>query len=124
MPEFKIAIAEELQPGQGRTIKVSDLQIALFNVDGKFYAIDDACPHMRADLSCGVLRERTVLCGWHGWEFELETGNCLNVEWAKVRTYPVDLRNGEVFLSVEPLAVEDDEPEDEVPRIVWKSQRR
>ena len=121
MPEFKIATAEEVLPGQGRTVRVDDRQIALFNVGGKFYAMDDACPHMRADLSCGVLREKTVICGWHGWEFDLETGNCLNIEWAQVRTYPLALREGDIYLTVEPPPEEQAEPEGEVPQIVWKN---
>ena len=66
MPEFKIASTHDVAPGKGQTIRVDGRQIALFNIDGEFLAIDDACPHMRADLSCGLLEGRTVTCTWHG----------------------------------------------------------
>ena len=120
MPDFKIAAVEEVPPGQGRTIRVEGRQIALFNVDGDFYAIDDGCPHMRADLSCGVLKDRTIICGWHGWQFDLETGACLNVEWAKVRRYPLALRGQEIYLTLEPDPIPE-EAEEEVPQIIWKN---
>ena len=121
MPEFKVASTTEVAPGRGRTIRVEGRQIALFNLDGDFVAIDDACPHMRADLSCGQLEGRTVTCTWHGWQFDLDTGKCINVEWAQVRRYPVRLDGEEVYLTVEP----DPEPEEEddpCPEIVWKNQ--
>ena len=118
MPEFKIAVTGDVAPGQGRTIRVEDRQIALFNLQGDFVAIDDACPHMRADLSCGELEGRTVTCTWHGWQFDLDTGKCINVEWAKVRRYPVRLEGEDVHLTVE----SDPEPEEKpFPEIVWKN---
>jgi nitrite reductase/ring-hydroxylating ferredoxin subunit len=120
MPEFKVADAGDVPAGQGRTIKVEGKQIALFNVSGEFYAIDDGCPHMRANLSCGVVKELTVLCGWHGWEFDLQTGDCLNVGWAKVGRYDVAVRDEEIFLTIEPEPDPDDE-EEELPEIVWKN---
>ncbi len=89
MPEFKIASTRDVAPGKGQTIRVDGRQIALFNIDGEFLAIDDACPHMRADLSCGLLEGRTVTCTWHGWQFDLDTGQSVNVERARVRKYPV-----------------------------------
>jgi len=117
MPEFKIARREEVAPGEGKTVRVEDRRIALFNLQGDFVAIDDACPHMRADLSSGQIEGRTVTCTWHGWQFDLDTGKCINVEWAKVRRYPIRLDGEDIHLTVEP----DPEPEDKpFPEIVWK----
>ena len=120
MPEFKVATAGEVPPGQGRTIRVDGKQIALFNVSGEFYAIDDGCPHMRASLSCGVVKDKTVLCGWHGWQFDLESGDCLNVGWAKVGRYDVAVRGSDIFLTIE-AKPEPDEGDEELPQIVWKN---
>ena len=119
MPEYKVATLDEVPLDGARAVKVDGRQIGLFNVGGELFAIDDACPHMRADLSCGVVREKTVLCGWHGWQFDLTTGQCTNVEWAKVRTYPVSAREGAIYVTVEaePAA---EETEEEIPQIVWK----
>jgi len=55
-----------------------DKVVALFNVDGAFFALDGVCPHAAGRLGEGTLR-RTVTCPWHGWQFDVMTGeNCLN----------------------------------------------
>jgi nitrite reductase/ring-hydroxylating ferredoxin subunit len=120
MPEFKIASGGDVAPGQGRTVRAAGREFALLNVDGELIAIDDACPHMRASLSGGEVKGRTVTCSWHGWQFDLDTGRCLGVEWARVRRYPLRLEGGEVYLVLEPEP-EAEEPEEEpLPEIVWK----
>jgi nitrite reductase/ring-hydroxylating ferredoxin subunit len=105
--------------GSGRAVKVQGQTIALFNLGGELIAVDDGCPHMRASLACGVVRGRTILCGWHGWQFDLDSGACMNVEWAKLRRYPVAIRDGQVVLTYEPEpeAVPEEQP---IPQIVWK----
>jgi len=120
MPDYKIATVGEVEPGQGRTVKVADKQIALFNVDGEYFAVDDRCPHMGAELSGGVVRERTVLCTWHGWQFDLETGSCMNIEWAKLQRYPLSVRGDEIVLTLEPEPDPAEEPQEKIPEIVWR----
>lgn len=120
MPEHRVGSIEEFPSGEGRVVKIAGKALALFNLGGEILAIDDGCPHMRASLAGGVLRGRTVLCGWHGWQFDLDSGACLNVDWAKVRRYPVAIRGREVIVTYEPPAAP--EPvEEEIPRIVWKN---
>lgn len=56
-----------------------DQVVALFNVAGTFYALDGVCPHAGGPLGEGVLRGSTITCPWHGWQFDVCTGqNCLN----------------------------------------------
>ncbi|MGD8375118.1 MAG: nitrite reductase small subunit NirD [Acidobacteriota bacterium] len=120
MPEYKVATLEEIPENGAHAVRIEGRQIGLFHVGGKIFAIDDGCPHMRADLSCGVVKDETVLCGWHGWQFDLNTGRCLNIEWARVRTYPVENRDGSIFVTVEPDPPPAEDQEEEMPRIVWK----
>jgi len=119
MAEYSIGELTEFPKGSGRAIKVEGHTIALFNLGGELVAVDDGCPHMRASLACGVVRGRTVLCGWHGWQFDLDSGACMNVEWARLRRYPVAIREGRVVVTYEPepVVVPDEEP---IPQIVWK----
>jgi nitrite reductase/ring-hydroxylating ferredoxin subunit len=69
-----VAHVHEIPPGTGRTVEVNGVWIALFNVDGTFYAIDNACPHAGGPLGEGKLRGTVVECPWHGWKFNVATG--------------------------------------------------
>jgi nitrite reductase (NADH) small subunit len=77
----------ELPPGHSRSVRVAGRRVALFNQGGRLYAVDEACPHMGADLSNGDLREGTLTCAWHGWRFEIESGRGLTKEWARLKTH-------------------------------------
>ncbi len=70
-----VARVSDVPPGTGRTVEVHGTWIALFNVNGTFYAIDNACPHAGGPLGEGTLRENGVVeCPWHGWRFDVTTG--------------------------------------------------
>ena len=70
MPEYvKVAQASELEPNHGKLIEVQGKKIALFNLDGKFHAIDNTCTHRGGPLSEGELEGDEVTCPWHGARF-------------------------------------------------------
>ena len=69
-----VAKVRDIPPGTGRTVEINGVWIALFNVDGTFYAIDNACPHAGGPLGEGRLCGTVVACPWHGWEFNITTG--------------------------------------------------
>lgn len=69
-----VATVDEIPPGTGRTVDVNGIWIALFNIEGTFYAIDNTCPHAGGPLGEGKFREGVVECPWHGWRFDVATG--------------------------------------------------
>ncbi len=69
-----VAFTHEIPLGTGRTVEVDGVWIAIFNVDGTFYAIDNTCPHAGGPLGEGTLRETVVECPWHGWKFSIASG--------------------------------------------------
>ncbi|MCP9438315.1 MAG: Rieske 2Fe-2S domain-containing protein [Nitrospira sp.] len=69
-----VAKRDDLQPGTGRIVEVHGVWIALFNVDGTFYAIDNTCPHAGGPLGEGRLDGTIVECPWHGWKFSVVSG--------------------------------------------------
>lgn len=73
----KVARTEDLAPGRGKMVEVSGKKIALFNVDGDYYAIDNTCTHKGGPLSEGDLAGKEVTCPWHGAIFEVTTGEVL-----------------------------------------------
>ncbi len=82
MAEFvKVAKMAEIAPGQAKMVEVNDKEIALFNVDGSFYAIDNACTHVGGPLSEGELDGPQVTCPLHGSIFNVTTGEvrCVHV---------------------------------------------
>lgn len=75
MADFvKVAFAGDVPAGTGKVIEVNGKPVALFNVGGKFYALDNTCPHMEGPLGEGALDGPVVTCPWHGWEFDVTTG--------------------------------------------------
>jgi nitrite reductase/ring-hydroxylating ferredoxin subunit len=84
-------------PEQGvRSVWVQARKIALLKARGKLFACKDRCPHMGAFLSDGRAVGETVVCSWHGWTFDLASGQCVNKDWARVETYPVRVSDGEI----------------------------
>src|SRR2546427_11562814 len=73
----KVAETKNLTPGKATAVEVEGNRIAVFNVDGTFYAIDDTCPHAGGPLSEGQVEGDKVICPWHDAEFDLKTGEVL-----------------------------------------------
>jgi len=63
-------------------------ELAVCNVDGEYYAIDNFCPHRGAPLSDGTICGHIIECGLHGWQFDVRNGECLTVR-ERIRTYRV-----------------------------------
>ena len=85
-----------LGPGQARIMKAHGRDVAVFNVDGCLYAIDNACPHRGGSLGFGVLEGTIVTCPLHGWTFDVTNGRCTLIEGVHVQTYPVTVEDGQV----------------------------
>ena len=71
---------EDLPVGSRKTVELPDeREIALYNINGEFYATDHRCPHWGASLVEGQLCGHIVECSLHGWQFDVRTGECLTV---------------------------------------------
>ena len=68
-------------------------ELALYNIDGEYYATDNFCPHRGAALSDGAVIGHIVECSLHGWQFDVRTGECLTVS-EKIKTFEVRIVNG------------------------------
>ena len=76
MAEFvKVAKANEIESGQARLVDVKGKQIALFNIDGQFFALNNTCPHRGGPLAAGEISGHEVTCPWHGGTFDIRTGD-------------------------------------------------
>ena len=96
-----VAAFSELPTGEAKAIRLEEgRSIALFNVDGRIYATDNQCPHMGYPLTRGAVRNGILTCDWHGRSFDLEGGGCFNYECDDLQTFPVDVRQGEIWIQV------------------------
>jgi 3-phenylpropionate/trans-cinnamate dioxygenase ferredoxin subunit len=78
MAEFvRAASASEIPPGTGRLVNLKGKEIALFNIEGTFFALDNACPHDEGPLAEGEIEGHEVTCPWHGARFDIRTGGVL-----------------------------------------------
>lgn len=100
-PFHTVARVGEIPEGQGRYFDVDGVVVAVFLDGGKYYAIEDSCPHQGAPLSDGVVFDRSVTCTWHGWRFSLEDGRHLDGSRARVATYPVRVEGDEIQVCVD-----------------------
>jgi len=99
--EFQPAIAEDaLPPGQAAEVTLGGRSIALFNVNGTFYAIDGRCPHRGGPLGQGFLDGSQVSCPWHNYTFDVTTGENVVSADLKVARYEVKVDGGKVCVRI------------------------
>lgn len=97
----RVASADEIPVGTGKELAASNRVIALYNVDGQFHALDGVCPHAGGPLGQGTLDGNVVTCPWHGWQFNVTSGqHCLNASLQHT-SFPVKVDNGIVYVSLE-----------------------
>lgn len=101
MPNYVVVCGvQDIPPGSGMVAEVEGKEVAVFNVDGTFYALDNMCLHQGGPLGEGELEGSIVTCPWHGWKYDVTNGiNKVNQN-LKVATYPVTVEGGHVKVSV------------------------
>ena len=80
----KAAKTGDIPNGSGKVIEVGGKEVALFNEDGQFYALDNTCPHQGGPLGDGYLEGGIVTCPWHGWQYDVKSG--VNPVESSIRT--------------------------------------
>jgi nitrite reductase/ring-hydroxylating ferredoxin subunit len=118
-----VANVADIPPGERLIVTINGRSIGVFNVDGRFYAVRNSCPHQGGELCLGSLvglataarpgeisytREGEILrCPWHGWEFDLATGRSVfDPTRTRVKSYPVEVE--ELQAEVYPVEIERD----------------
>lgn len=73
----EVATTDEIDSGSAKLVEVDGKEIALFNVNGEFYAIANECSHVGGPLCEGDIEDDKVICPWHGAEFDIKSGEAL-----------------------------------------------
>lgn len=100
----------DITPSKSRSFLIRnrserELEIAVFNVDGKYYAISNRCKHEGGPLSEGVLREGVVTCPWHGWKYSIVDGKSPHKGGDSVDSYETSVNNGRLYVNTIPSRV-------------------
>lgn len=92
-----VAAVDEIAPGDYRVVDIDDAQIAVINVDGEYYAIEDVCTHDYETLTGGCIEGDEIICPRHGARFNIKTGEALTPPaYEPVATLPVRIEAGRV----------------------------
>ena len=102
MAEFvKAARTDEVPPGQGKLVVVKGKEIALFNIDGDIYALDNLCTHEEGPLAEGEVEGHEVTCPWHGAKFDIRTGEVLqDPAYEAVARYNVRVSGSDIEVEI------------------------
>jgi nitrite reductase/ring-hydroxylating ferredoxin subunit len=96
----RVGRAADVPVGMGQVFEAAGRTVAVFNVDGTFYAIDNECSHRGGPLGEGDLEGTVVVCPWHAWRWDVRTGANVNNPAVKVACYPVTEEEGSLFVDI------------------------
>jgi len=98
--------AADIRAGQSRAYRVGRYDVAVFNVAGELYAIENFCPHQGAPLTDGWVDGPLVTCSWHAWCFDVRTGTMTLGDFAMIPRFGVLVEGADLFVTTEPLEEE------------------
>jgi nitrite reductase/ring-hydroxylating ferredoxin subunit len=101
MPDWvAVARADEVEPGTVQTVRAGEEEVALARVGDDFYATQNACIHLHGPLGEGRLEGPVLSCPWHGWQYDVRTGENEFDLAIQLQTFEVKVEHGEVKIAV------------------------
>ena len=101
-PYVTVAKVGEIGEGQGRAFAIGERMVAVFLNEGKYFAIDDFCPHAGASLAEGYIDDCAVACPLHHWRFSIKDGTWLDNPKIALDQFQVRLNGQDIQVQVEP----------------------
>lgn len=98
----KVCEANDIPEDTGHVVTVGEEQIAIFEVDGEYLAITNTCPHQGGPLAEGKVEDKTVFCPWHGYEFDLGSGEHVQAfsDDLSCMTYDLQVQDSDIYLKI------------------------
>ena len=100
MSLVKVASVDDIPEGSATIVQAGGKAIALFNIKGEFYAIDNTCIHRGGSLGDGFVDGSTVTCPLHGWQYDIQTGQGVMPTSPGVKSYKVDIQGNDIYIEV------------------------
>jgi len=96
---IETAHIEEIPKNGMKRVNIGRLEILLVNADGKFYAVENQCPHMGYPLYLGSLEGTTLTCGFHYAKFDITTGRALGPTTQRpLKTFKIKIQNSRILI--------------------------
>jgi nitrite reductase (NADH) small subunit len=95
-----VARVDDVPPGSVRVVLAGDEELALAHVDGEFYATQGHCLHLKGPLGEGRVDDHVLTCPWHGWQYDLRTGENEFDRAIQLKTYEVRVEDGNVQVAL------------------------
>ena len=103
-----VARVEEIPPGTIHGVKAGEAEIALAHCNGGFYAVQGHCLHLQGPLGEGRLEGCVLTCPWHGWQYDVRTGQNEFDLAIQLHTYDVQVEDGEIRVGLQESTREND----------------
>ena len=101
MSEFvKAAKTTDLKSGEARVIECGGRTLALCNVEGRYYALDNTCLHRGGPIGEGFIDGETVTCPWHGWQYDVKTGAATTNPSVKLATFETKVEGDDILVAI------------------------
>ncbi len=101
MKWIRVTSTENIPLREGRSVKIGEDEIAIFNLGDRFLAVDNACPHRGGPLCDGIVSGETVTCPLHGYKVSLENGHVVKPDVSvKVGCYPIKVEDGVISVQL------------------------
>jgi nitrite reductase (NADH) small subunit len=101
MAKFKLAQRNDVPDGQrGLVVEAAGREIAIFSVEGQFYAVENRCLHQGASLGDGFLEGVCITCPWHGWQYDVVSGAYCNNPKLKLRSFALRLEGEDIWVEI------------------------
>ena len=94
-----VGTTDEVKADSPLVADVEGTTVAVFYVDGEYHALDDTCPHQGGPLGDGKVEDGCVYCPWHGWEFDIQTGEHGQGS-ARATKYDVVAEDGQLYVAL------------------------
>ena len=96
----EVCNVEDVPRGSSKIFKFDSVEIAIFNLGGEFFTVSNVCAHRGGQIGQGEIHQEEVSCPSHAWQFNIKTGNCLNVPGAKLKTYLTKLEKEKILVDL------------------------
>ncbi len=102
MPHWvRVGSVSDFPEGQAREVVAEQRVVAIYNVQGNIYALDGVCPHQGGPLGRGTLDGYVVTCPWHGWQYDVRTGQHQSIRSLVHRSYAVKVVDDQVYIDLD-----------------------